>query len=63
MPRKTGRKSTAVVPDAAKRVVNDVEKAGRSLPPEQRAAYRKAQRSVVSARRNAEAQEGRLRIN
>lgn len=45
------------------KVVNDVEKAGRALPQEEREAYRDAQRSVMDARRNAESHEGFLRIN
>jgi hypothetical protein len=38
------------------------DEAGRTLPPEQRAAYEAARDSVVSARRSAENVEGQLRI-
>ena len=48
---------------AAERLSDDPEKAGRSLPAEERAAFRETQKSVVDARRSAERREGLLRIN
>lgn len=45
------------------KIVEDVEKASRALPEEERAAYRTAQQSVVDARRRAELQEGLLQVN
>lgn len=44
-------------------IVQDVEKASRALPEEERQAYRTAQQSVVDARRRAELQEGLLQVN
>jgi hypothetical protein len=40
----------------------DADQAARSLSDEERSAYRSAQKSVVDARRVAEAKEGLLRI-
>lgn len=45
------------------KIVQDVEKASRALPEEEREAYRSAQQSVVNARRRAELQEGLLQVN
>jgi hypothetical protein len=46
----------------AKAVNKSADEAGRSLPREQREAYRDARDSVVKARRSAENVEGQLRI-
>jgi hypothetical protein len=44
------------------RIVTDLKKATRSLPPDERKAYEDAQRSVVEARLRAETHEGHVRI-
>lgn len=48
--------------ELAKLVESDPERAGRSLPAEDRDSFREAQASVIEARRHAETHDGALRI-
>ena len=50
------------VEELATLVFHNLNEAAESLPPEEQAAYRDAEDSVVEARRHAETKEGLLRI-
>jgi RNA polymerase-interacting CarD/CdnL/TRCF family regulator len=43
-------------------LVTDLDKADKSLSPEERKAYKDAQRSVVDARYRAEMHQGQIRV-
>ena len=48
---------------AAEKLSGDPEKAGKSLPADERKSYRDSQESVVDAKRSATMHEGHLRIS
>jgi len=58
----TVSKKDAELKKLAQVVNKSADEAGRSLPREQRDAYRASRESVVKARRSAENVEGQLRI-
>jgi hypothetical protein len=60
--KKTGTTQSVDLKKLARVLNKSADEAGKTLPQEQRVAYRAARDSVVRARRSAENVEGQLRI-